>query len=90
MEEAGLKVIEYRLLDVTSTNISWKVYEDLIEDLHHIGIIYEVIGKGNIKKEPDGIDSNGCDWYEIAKLNKRILTPFAIFGLQLLGYKIDD
>ena len=43
-----------------------------------------------VKEEPDGLDSNGHNFYEINKLHKKDLTPFTIEGLELLGYKIED
>ena len=85
MEETGLEVLNYSLFDATSTNITWQVNESLIEDLHHFGILYLVKGKGNLKKEPDGIDSNGANYYHIQKLKKEELTPFAIYSLEKLG-----
>ena len=90
MEEAGFEVTKYDLIDVIATNIKWKMDEDIEEDLHHIGILYKVNVKGNIKHEPDGIDSNGCDWHEISKLKKNELTPFTIYALEKLGYKLSS
>lgn len=88
MEEAGVIVLEYKLLDVTSTNIKWKMQKKLIEDLHHFGILYLVKVTGLLKEEPDGIDSNGAAWYEIANLKKDELTPFVIYSLEKLGYEL--
>lgn len=87
-EETGLLVTEHKLIDVVSKTFSWQMEKDVIEDLHHIGILYEIKTTGNLKLEPDGIDSNGANWYEIRDLNKEILTPFVIDGLEKLGYKI--
>ena len=89
MEEAGVTVTNYELLTVTSRTIKWQVREDLIEDLHHIGILYKVeVEEDNVKAEADGIDSNGCDFYKIKDLSKKDLTPFTIDGLEILGYKV--
>lgn len=88
MEEAGLEVIDYQLFDATSTNISWQMKENMIEDLHHFGILYIVKARGKIKSEPDGIDSNGADWYKINELKKEDLSPFTIYSLEKLGYKL--
>ena len=89
MEEAGLEVIDYQLLDVTSSNITWQLEEQEMEDLHHIGILYIVKADGIIKKEPDGIDSLGANWYDIKLLKKEELTPFAIYALEKMNYKIN-
>ncbi len=87
-EEAGLKVIDYELIDVVTNNIIWQMKEDTIEDLHHFGVLYKVNAEGILKEVPDGLDSNGCNWYEINKLNKEEVTPFVIYGLEQLGYKL--
>ena len=66
-------------------------WRDDIEDLHHIGVLYEIIyDEQNIKDTPDGIDSLGASYYEISKLKKDELSPFTIMGLEKLGYKIND
>ena len=68
------------LLNTYATEASNEQIEDVIEDLYHIGIIYKVDGfSGDIKNNPDGIDSLGADWYEISELNLENLTPFAKF-----------
>ena len=61
------------------------------EDLHHIGILYEV--KTNdfvLKEEADGLDSEGASWYEIDKLKKEELSPFAKYGLEKMGYVVKE
>lgn len=88
MEEAGVEVKDYKLLTVTSTRIKWH-YKEFNEDLHQIGILYTVeLDNYNLKEDGDGLDSNGCDFYEISKLSKNNVTPFTCKGLELLGYKI--
>ena len=88
-EEVGVDTLSYNLLDVTSVNIKWNMEEDLIEDLHHIGILYEVkIKEDKLKNDGDGLDSNGANWYLISNLKKEELTPFALYSLEKLGYKI--
>ena len=87
MEEAGVTVLNYELISATSRTFKWQMEDDLIEDLHHIGILYKVETlEENVKEEADGIDSNGCNFYKISELNKKDLTPFALEGLELLGY----
>ena len=69
-EEIGRNVVSYKLFDVITYNLIWKMTNDTIEDLHHFGILYRVKTKGKLKTTPDGIDSGGCKWYEINKLHK--------------------
>ena len=84
-EEAGVTVTNYELFGVPSSNITWQMTEDTLEDLHHIGIIYKVeIKEENVKEEPDGIDSEGCNWYDIKALNKEELSPFAKYVVERL------
>ena len=90
-EEAGVTVIKEELITATSRTFKWQIKKDLIEDLLHIGILYKVEVKENkLKEDPDGLDSNGCNFYEIKELHKKDLTPFTIEGLELLGYKLKD
>lgn len=89
MEEVGIEIDDYILLDVVSNNIKWKMDIDTYEDLHHIGVLYTVkISDYNLKKDADGLDSNGADWYNISDLSKENLSPFTIMGLEKLGYKL--
>ncbi len=90
MEEAGVTVNDYKLLTATSRTFTWKVDDNLEEDLHHIGILYKVdVIEGEVKVEADGLDSNGCNYYNISDLKVSELTPFTIEGLKLLGYSIE-
>ena len=90
MEEAGVTVKNYELLTATSRTFTWQMEENVMEDLHHIGILYKVeVEEDTLKSEADGLDSNGCEYYEISELHAKDITPFALEGLQLLGYKID-
>lgn len=90
-EEAGVTVIKEELITATSRTFKWQMTEKTIENLHHIGILYKVeVKEDKLKEDPDGIDSNGCNYYEIKDLHKKYLTPFTIEGLELLGYKLKD
>lgn len=77
-EEVNCTVISEKLFDAISSNITWQMEENLLEDLHHIGILYLAeVKEDNLKEDADGLDSNGADWYEIDSLNKEMLSPFA-------------
>lgn len=91
MEEAGVTVSQYELLTATSRTFEWQMEEEVIEDLHHIGILYKVeVKEDTVKEEADGLDSNGCSFYDIHELHRKDLTPFAIEGLELLGYSLNE
>lgn len=88
MEEIGATVIEEQLLDVTSINVTWKIKENLKEDLHHIGVLYITeIKEDKLKEIPDGIDSNGSLWVPINLLKQDMVSPFTWYALQKLEYK---
>ena len=90
-EEAGVTVIKEELITATSRTFKWQMEKDVVENLHHIGLLYKVeVKEETLKEDPDGLDSNGCNYYEINKLHKKDLTPFTIEGLELLGYKLED
>ena len=81
MEEVCGTVIKEELLDVTSTNIKWLMEKDVMEDLHHIGILYLVdIKEENLKIDADGLDSDGAVWLPIEDLKEEQLSPFAWYA----------
>ena len=90
MEETGLDVINQKIFDSTSTKYVWEYKKSSFIYFHHIGIIYRIMAKGKLKHVPDGIDSNGANWYLISNLKRNDLTPFAIYSLEKLGYKLID
>jgi len=91
MEETGVTVKNYTLLDVSAANIKWEMESDLWEDLHQVGILYEVETTDlELKEEADGLDSDGANWYNIKDLEKSSLTPLTIYSLEKLGYKLKD
>ena len=62
--------------------------KDLIEDLHHIGILFKVKLKDNhLKEDADGLDSLGAKWINIKDLTKETTSPFTWYALEKLGYK---
>ena len=87
-EEVGTIVTDYQLIDAVANKFTWLMEENIFEELHHIGIIYLAKIQGNIKREADGHDSLGSEWYKIDELEKENLTPFAIMALEKLGYKL--
>ena len=82
---------DLKLFDVTATNIKWQIKDDLEEDLHHIGILYLVeINNDKLKEDADGLDSEGANWYEINSLKMKNLSPFTIYALEHLNYRIGE
>ena len=87
-EEINGTVVDANLLDATSVNFKWQVNTDLIQDLHHIGILYEVkIAEDKLKEDADGLDSEGADWYIIDTLNKSDVSPLTWYSLEKLKLK---
>lgn len=87
-EEINATVIKYNLFDVTAVNIKWEFEIGCFEDLHHIGILYEVeIKEDNLKEDSDNLDSEGADWYLINELHEDMVSPFTWYSLKKLGFK---
>jgi mutator protein MutT len=81
MEEVGIEIQNEKLKTIVTNYVDWNIDETHIEHLQHIGIIYEVnISPSeykNIKKDSDGNDSLGANWYNIADLTLEELSPLA-------------
>lgn len=87
-EEIGREVKKATLLDTTSVTFKWQMTEDTIEDLHHIGILYQVeLDNDNLKEDADGLDSLGAKWIDINELTEDVTSPFTWYALTKLGYK---
>ena len=88
MEEIGVSIVKAELLDAVSKTFKWDVNDKLIQDLHHIGILYTVEIEGNeLKTDADGLDSLGGEWKDIDKVKEEAVSPFTWMALKQLGYK---
>lgn len=80
LEEVGVSINEFELFLVKTNYVVWSD-EEYNEDLQHVGIIYKVkLNKADydkIKKNADGLDSLGANWYPIEQLDIDKLSPFA-------------
>lgn len=78
LEETGMKVKTSKLKTVVTHYEVWS-YKDFKEDLSHYGIIFdvEVEDINKIKKDPDGRDSLGAQWYNVENLKIDELSPLA-------------
>ncbi|MGN7411754.1 NUDIX domain-containing protein [Paenibacillus sp. SAF-068] len=82
-EETGLTHLQVMIRSAESTVVKW-VYQGEPEELHHIGMLYDVVlteasQPDRIKKEPDGEDSLGADWFTLEQVRDLSLTPFAVY-----------
>lgn len=89
MEETNLKIKEAEIIDANSTVVKWEnPYINKVENMHHIGIIYEIKSyEGIIKEDADGLDSLGASWHCIADLKKEDISPLTYDILKLKGFK---
>ena len=88
MEEIGVSIVKAELLDAVSKTFKWDVNDKLIQDLHHIGILYTVeIESDELKTDADGLDSLGGEWIDIDKVKEEDVSPFTWMALKKLGYK---
>lgn len=79
LEETGLIDIRSRMKTAVSCTIIYKRSDDVLEEMHHIGIIYEVEMEGEqvpIKRVGDQQDSLGAEWIPLEKLKFIPITPF--------------
>ncbi len=81
MEEVGINIQNVTLKTVVTNYVVWNLDETHLEDLQHIGIIYDVEISENdleqIKQDADGHDSLGAKWYDIDELKVEDLSPLA-------------
>ncbi|WP_231952610.1 NUDIX domain-containing protein [Paenibacillus sp. AD87] len=80
-EETGLSNLQLVIRSAESNVLEW-VYEGEPEELHHIGILYDVYLTSKsrpyeIKRDPDGEDSLGAQWFTMEEVGVLSLTPFA-------------
>ena len=88
MEEIRVSIVKAELLDAVSKTFKWDVNDKLIQDLHHIGILYRVeIESDELKTDADGLDSLGGEWKDIDKVKEEAVSPFTWMALKKLGYK---
>lgn len=83
-EELDAEVKEYELFDAESVTVEWIPKKEKVS-MHHIGIFYKVkLKDNNLKKDADGFDSLGANWYEINKLKKSQVSPLVWIELNKL------
>ena len=92
LEEVGIVVKKFKLLDANSVDFEWE-FNNLLIDGHHVGIFYEVLEfENNIQSSLNidevNDDSLGAEFYSIKKLNKTDLSLIALLELEKLGYKL--
>ncbi|MBR1414017.1 MAG: NUDIX domain-containing protein [Bacilli bacterium] len=80
-EEIGLNIKSYKIKTAITNYVVWNLDETHAEDLQHIAIIYDVeLEKSDlekIKRDSDGLDSLGAEWYDVDKLKIEDLSPLA-------------
>ena len=67
------------ILDSLSYTLIYPYRENVMEELHHIGILYEVQLLKNdveLKTDGDGQDSLGAAWIDLNEIRQFPVTPF--------------
>lgn len=78
-EETGLTDILGTIKTAISYTLVHPFRENQLENMHHIGIIYDVklLSESNsLKSDGDGEDSLGASWINLHELIQYPLTPF--------------
>lgn len=93
-EEVGITLQNYKLFDVNSVSFAWQYSEEVLINVHHIGIFYKVLKyngeiKEKIKLDKINDDSLGANFYNINELSKEKLSKISIIELEKLGYKFN-
>jgi len=84
-EETGLDVTNYKLSFCDSLCFYHNATNDKTTvELHHIGIFYEITVDSllDVKSEPDGLDSGGALWFDLAGGDREMLAPFAKMAME--------
>ena len=78
-EETNADVANYKIYWADSVLVDWINHDksEDIENMHHIGIIYDVVidESSIIKEDADGLDSLGASWYKISDLTEDDISP---------------
>ncbi|NHN34614.1 NUDIX hydrolase [Paenibacillus agricola] len=78
-EETGLTQISGTINRASSYTLIYPYKDGELEELHHIGIIYDVELQGasiEVKSEEDGEDSFGASWLPLDEIPNMEVTPF--------------
>lgn len=78
-EETGITELNGRIRIAKSYTIVYPYKENQLEELHHIGIIYDVEVTSNdfeLKIHGDEQDSLGASWIALEEINEIEVTPF--------------
>lgn len=87
-EETGLEILEFTQACTEEAFFPYTSATGEERIFHHIGILYHMHAiAGEIKKESDGHDSNGCSWICLSRINALNSTPFV---QKILQYSQDQ
>ena len=75
-EEIGRNVVSYKLLNVYTHNLYWQMDDGNYEDLHQIGIIYQVEIDNDHLVSIDEHDTEYATWMSLDEVNNDNVTPF--------------
>lgn len=78
-EETGIQQFSATIRAAKSYTLIYPIKENQLEELHHIGILYDVelTSKAfELKIDGDGEDSLGAEWVPLEELEHMETTPF--------------
>lgn len=86
-EETGCRVDSCSQLWALDARYSYVSQEYGDSMLRHIGVVYRAAIAGNPRTEPDGHDSNGCEWVHLSQIqsNPGMFTPFVTQSLNRIA-----
>ncbi|MBC7805810.1 MAG: NUDIX domain-containing protein [Akkermansiaceae bacterium] len=87
-EETGLTISNPSIRQAASKLVRHEAEDGVEEELHHVGLIYDVsVSRGSKDtlpepdRFPDGQDSLGASWVRLSDVDEIALTPFARLAL---------
>lgn len=93
LEEVGISVKSYELVDADSVAFEWQFKEDVLVKVHHTGLFYQIFDydndiKNEVKIDEKNDDSLGAEFYEISNLRKNEISAIALMELEKMDYLI--
>lgn len=93
LEETGLDIIDYELLDANSVMVKWDFKPNTKIMVHHVGIFYKINKyknevRNSIELDNKNDDSLGADFYSINYLKKSEVSSIVLLELEKLGYSL--
>lgn len=86
-EETGCLVKQYDQIQ-TVTSLYHYNEDNVNKCLKHIAVLYKIEIIGEIKRESDGEDSDGCIWQNIDTINYKKISPMVHIASEFIKWRL--